>query len=167
MLLLMVGLLTACETGVGDERPAALYFTDSTTGLYPLSDAWNAALADPTVGLDYGFPVTSVGVPEDAIVRLYVGYSSMLHTADDVILLEELLLDTTVMEADGTAHFSPLDVVVEGGVSSDTAALPAQYLCGETVFAARAFLASDDEPPAFEFLAATSIIFASEPCQHR
>ena len=162
--LLLATLLAACSNTT-DEPIPAVYFEMYYGGTYdpaPFNEAWLAARANPASGLDYTFPLVTVDLEPGTQVRLLAGRSSNdpgspSTTADDVVIAEERLLATSVVEANGQAAFEPLGVA-EGNWTSDSKSIPVELLCGNTVIAVRAFERGTQKVPAYRFLASTFMV---------
>jgi hypothetical protein len=163
--------LVGCQDEDGEGVPAMYFemYLGANQDPGPFNAAWLAAREDPGVGVAYDFPLVTADMAPETEVRLLagrstngVGYPST--TGDDVILADEMLLETSVVGDDGRVVFAPL-AVTTGGWTSDSGSIPASLLCGTTVIAARAFATGDDELPASRFLAAAFFVAVTPACE--
>ncbi|MGE0869517.1 MAG: hypothetical protein AB7P03_13200 [Kofleriaceae bacterium] len=154
--------------GCGSEEPQipAVFFSDYYHQINdePLASAHRAAQSDPSNGFAYTFPVQTIDVDPGTEVRLLFGRSTNdpgypSTTGDDVILRDQVLIQTAIVDDDGHAEFPGLSISTDASVTSDTSVIPKGFLCGLTVVAVRAY---EVDGEASRFLASSFLTMTSE-----
>jgi hypothetical protein len=147
--------LAACGARAADEEAIpAMRFLMAIDGNEQsrFNLAWRAATDDPGRGLAYDFPVATEHLAPGTGVDLVVARHTGLYVDDEIVVKDSFRISTTTVDAGGDVLFPPPSVAV-GAAQSDRNEVPQTYLCGETVFLARAVRTSPGNLPAHETLA--------------